>query len=150
MKEIPLTQGKVALVDDEDFERINQFKWYARKTHNMYYAVHTLPRSQNQRKLYMHAIIIGTPPRKMTDHINGDGLDNRKENLRVVTNRENLQNLHVKKTSKYPGVRFVRQSKKWRATIQFKGKQYNLGNYSDELTAATVYAVASEVIKMEA
>ena len=150
MREIPLTQGKVALVDDEDYEYLNQFKWYAQKIHNIYYAMRSLPKINKPHQLCMHAVIVGTPPGMVTDHINGNGLDNRRENLRIVTNRENLQNLHHPKSSKYPGVSFITSRKKWRTQIQLKGKRQFLGEYSDETTAATVYAVANEVIKQEA
>lgn len=106
MKEIPLTQGKVALVDDEDYELVNSLKWYAHLQSGTFYAMRHTPRTDTEtRKLIgMHKFIIKTPDEFETDHIDGDGLNNQKSNLRVVTTRENQQNQHKEKTSKYPGV----------------------------------------------
>jgi hypothetical protein len=98
----------------------------------------------------MHTVIAGTPKGKDTDHLNGDGLDNRRENLRAVTHRENLQNLHIKKSSKYPGVYWNKQVKKWRVRIVVAGKRPHLGYYEDEETAGIIYAMACNAIKMGA
>lgn len=105
MKEISLTQEKVALVDDDLYEELNQFKWHAHKMRNTLYAVRHSPTINGKRPIIrMHHEIIGVPPTGfMTDHENGCGTDNQRENLRHVTNRQNQQNLkNKKKTSKYP------------------------------------------------
>lgn len=93
MKKIPLTQGQYALVDDDDYERVNAFKWYAHYSHRTksYYATRKTPRP-NQKHIYMHRFIIETPKGMLCDHINGDTLDNRKVNLRNCTNAQNLMN----------------------------------------------------------
>ena len=85
MKEIPLTRGKFALVDDEDYEWLSQWKWYCSTTG---YAV----RGCKNRILYMHREIAKTKPGMLTDHINRNKLDNRKENLRFCSHRENMKN----------------------------------------------------------
>lgn len=75
----------------------------------------------------------------MTDHLNGDGLDNRRENLRHVTNRQNQQNQHVGRSSKHPGVCWDRRDGKWRAVIHIEGRQKPLGYFTTEQAAAEAY-----------
>lgn len=151
-RKILLTQGKVALVDDADYDEQSLHKWYALKNGNTHYAVRNSPRdpvTHKQTLIPMHAVIAGTPKEMDTDHINGDGLDNRCENLRVVTHRENTQNKHTPKTSKYPGVSWDKQYLKWKALIRVNGKHHYLGRYTDEDTAGIVYAMACNALKMK-
>jgi hypothetical protein len=151
MREIPLTQGKVALVDDEDFENLSKYNWCARECRNRYYAVRNSPRdvvTHKQHNISMHRSLINTPEGMETDHINGNSLDNQKENLRVVTTRENQQNLHVEKISKYPGVSWYPKTQKWGSHIKINKKKRHLGYYSDEEMAGLVYAMACNAIKM--
>jgi hypothetical protein len=98
MKEIPLTKGKVALVDDEDFEEVSKVTWYLVKIRNTCYA-HGYVKPPSKKMEYMNRLILKTPEDMETDHINGNGLDNRKENLRVVTHRQNMQNIHIQNKS---------------------------------------------------
>ena len=142
MKEIPLTQGKVALVDDEDYERLNQFKWCAHKQHNTFYAKRWI---SSKAMINMHHEIIGYPLEGfMTDHENGNGLDNQRYNLRHVTNRQNCQNKRngKKKTSQFPGVCWKKQSQRWVAEIQIKGKKKYLCGFVDENDAFEAYKQA--------
>ena len=78
MKEILLTQGKVALVDDEDFEKLNRYKWYAMQTKQNWYSVRNIRINNKQTLVCMHREIINAPINKQVDHINGNGLDNQK------------------------------------------------------------------------
>lgn len=88
-KEIQLTQGKVTLVDDEDYEWLSQWKWCAKDGRNgNFYAF----RASKNKSTYMHRLILDTPKGKVTDHINGNGLDNRRINLRICSYRENSHN----------------------------------------------------------
>jgi hypothetical protein len=88
---IPLTNGKVTLVDTDDYEKLTKYLWCVTKNRNTYY-VHRTTCGKTET---MHHAILGVPPKGlMIDHINGNGLDNRKCNLRIVTNRENCQNKH--------------------------------------------------------
>ncbi len=85
VRSIELTQGREALVDDEDYDQVSQFKWYAGKIRNTYYAMRTVDHATQ----YMHTLITGYVK---TDHKNGNGLDNRKENLRETTDVQNQHN----------------------------------------------------------
>lgn len=94
-KEIKLTRGKVAIVDEEDFDRVNAIKWYAYETHGSWYAA----RKTNDRirkMLLMHRFIMNPPRDKLIDHINWNGLDNRRTNLRICTHKENRNNTRPK------------------------------------------------------
>lgn len=140
MKRIKLTQNKYTIVDDDDYKYLNKFKWQASKNKQTFYAI-------RGRGIKMHRIIMNTPPNLQVDHINGDGLDNRKINLRNVDCRSNSQNLHVNKTSKYPGVSLRKDTNKWRSYINIKNKQYNLGCYDTELKAHRAYQEAVILIE---
>jgi hypothetical protein len=148
MKEIPLTQRKVALVDDEDYLELSKHKWHAQKDGKTFYASRSSPTDSpgKRRTLLMHTVIMGAAENLETDHINGDGLDNRKENLRIVTKRGNQQNRHQAKTSRFPGVRWHKIAKKWATEIQIKKRKHHLGLYDDEETAGIVYAIACNVM----
>ena len=90
---IPLSQGQFAIVDDDDFEKINTYKWCIKKTsHNLY-----AKRVFNMKTIDMHRFIMNPKIGYVIDHINGDGLDNRKENLRICTHSENMKNIKVRK-----------------------------------------------------
>ena len=92
MKEIPLNRGMAALVDDADFLELSKIKWSIKKGCNTYYAQHTSYGPLKSTTTLMHRIIMKTPAGMDTDHINGNGLDNRRVNLRIVTHKENMQN----------------------------------------------------------
>lgn len=139
MKEIILTQGKVALVDDDDFEWINQWKWYANKNCNTYYAVRSVRLERKISRICMHRLIMKTPIGYEVDHKDGNGLNNQKNNLANGTHRKNMQNRHEKKTSKYPGVYWRKTDRKWEAEIKVNGKRKHLGHYNDEYEAFLVY-----------
>lgn len=144
MKEIPLTQGKFALVDDDDYDWLNQWKWYANKGGNTFYACrHPNVASGKRTIITMHVDIMGKKEGLVTDHINGNGLDNRRINLRHVTHRQNLQNRHGERSSKYPGVQWKKiQGGFWTAQFRHKEKCKHLGCFSDELDAYNAYCKA--------
>lgn len=142
-KEIRLSQGFVALVDDEDYERLNQFKWFAHKSYNTYYAQrHTGPRS-NRHLVHMHREVLPTPTGFTPDHINWNGLDNRKDNLRPATGSQQQWNTRkqLSKNSKYKGVTKAHKSKihPWVAVLVSKRKHYYLGCFATEEDAARAY-----------
>jgi len=144
MKEIALTKGKVALVDDNDFERLNRHKWCVQTTRHTFYAIRQMrfELGGKQKTIYMHREILNFPKGKLTDHVDGNGLNNQRSNLRTVTLRQNLQNRHAVKSSRYPGVyRFkYRNFQKWRAKIDVDGKRIFLGFFDSEEEAFDAYA----------
>jgi len=149
-KQIELTQGKIAIVDDDDYEDISIFKWSAQKiteshTEN-YYARRASKEDGKSVKIYMHRLITKCPKGMVVDHINGNGLDNRKENLRICTQSENIRNQGRQKTNKtgYKGVRFYRNN--FIAQISQNNKQVYLGIFDDAISAAKAYdAKAKEI-----
>ena len=147
MKEISLTQGKVVLVDDEIFEELNQFKWYAKKRWNVFYAARNSLKIQgNRRTILMHHEVIGRSPKGFeTDHRNGNGLDNQRHNLRHVTHRQNGQNLkNMRKSSQFPGIYWQKAYQQWSAQIQVNGKDKWLGRFVSETEAFEAYKQAVE------
>jgi hypothetical protein len=147
MKEIHLTQGKIAFVDDGDYEQLNKFKWHANKDRNTFYAARQLPLQtggkQRQRTQRMHRIILNPSQGFEIDHLDGNGLNNQKSNLRIVTTRENCQNKHTQKTSRYPGVCRVKTGRKrWQAYIDINRKRRPLGYFKTEEAAHQAYISA--------
>ncbi len=154
MRKIPLTQNKFALVDDSDFESVSRFKWCAQGTGNgRFYAAR---RAQNRIEL-LHRRLLNAVPGQEVDHINGDSLDNRRENLRLASRLENSRNIGKQKplaTSRYKGVCFVPQLNKTNPWIAYIGgslkcgarlKRRYLGYFSDETKAALAYDRAARV-----
>lgn len=137
-RKIPLTQGKYAVVDDEDFIWLSEYKWFYHKG----YAV----RKKNKRHIYMHREINQTPPDQMCDHADGDGLNNQRRNLRNCTNSQNQANgrLRVDNTSQYKGVARNKSRGAWFAQIRFGGKRKNLGHFDDPADAARAYDTAAK------
>lgn len=144
MKTIELTQGKVALVDDENFEKLNQYKWCVFKPGTVFYAVRNTRGVNPRRLIYMHRIITNAPESMAVDHINGNGLDNCKSNLRVVTRRQNNQNKHIEKSSIFPGVSWNKRDENWKAQIKINGKSKYLGCFKIESEAHEAYLKALE------
>lgn len=152
-RRIRLTRGLYAKVDPEDFEYLNQFKWYATSDKNCnVYAERTVMRGGRKRNVLMHREIMrlrrgsGGKKKLYVDHINGDGLDNRKANLRVVTPRQNAWNSRHGSgygKSKYKGVWWDKGAKKWCATIAVGGRRRRLGRFDDEEEAAKAYDAAA-------
>lgn len=140
MKEIKLTRGKVALVDDADFEILSKYKWSAIKGRNTYYASRQ-ERSSNgrQKSIKMHRQILGTTSSEIhIDHRDGDGLNNQRTNLRECTHAQNKQNAlgHSGASSKYKGVTYMKDSGKWIARISVNKNTYYLGVFKSEVDAA--------------
>ena len=146
MKEISLTQGKFALVDDEDFLPLNRFKWRAQKTRGKFYAVRDWKKSGKRGTILMHRVIMSAPKTLQVDHRFGDTLDNRKYNLRLATNQQNNRALKRKaagKTSRYRGVSFKKDKNRWQANI-FDGRHHFLGYFQCERDAAVAYDAAAK------
>lgn len=152
--EIPLTQGKMALVDAEDYEWLSQWKWRAQKDPGgrTWYAMRlvrdTGPGPHRQRVVRMHRLIMGTPAGMGTDHADHDGLHNCRGNLRICTRSQNAANgrLNANNTSGYRGVTWARRQKRWMATIGYKGKNLHLGYFRSGAEAAEAYNEAAVAI----
>jgi len=141
-KEIKLTQGKVALVDDEDFEWLNQWKWNYQASYQTGYARRSsYSEPQKNKVVFMHRLIAKTPEGFETDHIDGDGLNNRRANLRNCSRIENARNvsLTLRNTSGYKGVSWYAQCHKWQARIETNGQCFCLGLYDNAEDAARAY-----------
>lgn len=141
MREIQLSQGKVALVDDEDYEELSKYKWYAYKTPRVYYVrrSETVGRKR-QKTILMHRELMKPSKGMYVDHINSDGLDNRRCNLRVCTRQENNCNTRKSKgTSKYKGVSRQPRCATWKCQIAKNRVKINVGCFYNEEDAARAY-----------
>ena len=154
-KEIVLTNGMKAIVDDEDYSVINLFTWhYSRSGYAYAFFKYMMDGSQHYCPHKMHRIINMTPKNRHTDHINGNKLDNRRENLRVVTPTQNRANTFkdYKNANGYPGV-FVQYKKNgsvsFRSRIVVDGKTKNLGYFKTPEEASAAYVKEKEKYKNE-
>ena len=147
MKEIKLTQGKVAIVDDEDFERLNQFKWCATLGNSTWYAIRKSTIYGKQKTIIMHREIMHAHKGIQVDHRNGEGLFNCKENLRLCTNQQNGFNQRKPQKNNKLGIKGVgwhKQHRKFSARIMFNGKSIHLGYFNVLGDADSAYRIAEE------
>lgn len=145
MKQILLTQGKIALVDDDDFEMLSKNKWY----YDGRYAIRKSSRlSESYRTIWMHRVVLSTPSGSITDHIDGNKLNNQKHNLRICTHSENKCNVgkYVTNKSGFKGVSFHKASNKFIAQIQLGGKPIYLGTFDSAEIAALAYNIAARKV----
>lgn len=131
------------LIDDEDFTRLDGYGWtlWTSKRHYGIYVIGYKHKGDN-KSIRLHRLIMNAQTGDIVDHINGNPLDNRKENLRITTSLINNQNARKRKdgiTSKFKGVHWCKIAKRWKAQIQFKGKKLSLGSYLDEEKASNAY-----------
>lgn len=144
MKKIKLSQEQFALVNDEDFERLNAFKWHATWDPNSktYYAQRMSSRvNGKQHTILMHREIMGAKPNDQVDHIDHNGLDNQRKSLRLCTRSQNKANqrMRVDNTSGFKGVSWYKRHGKWRARIMVKRKALHLGLFINKIDAALAY-----------
>lgn len=152
MKEIPLTRGKVAIIDDDDFRRIKQSKWHY--TNRGFAATRKRIGNKKHYIIYMHRLIIDAPPGIQVYHKNRNKLDNRKENLILKTDRDvekednkSIFQHKVKRlgtSSQYKGVTLNKRNKKWYAQIRVKNKVLHIGHSYCEEEAAIMYDRAAK------
>ena len=143
-REIILTNGRLAIVDASDFEWLSQWKWHHLRVCTCEYAV----RREAEKSILMHRAILGCAADEECDHRDAWGLNNRRANLRRCTHQENMRNQRKRAgcTSRYKGVSWAPQSRKWQAYIKGGGKQKSLGFFASEIDAARAYnAAASEM-----
>lgn len=138
MKLIPLTQGQFAKVDDKDFKRLSKFKWHASKHGGIFYAARGIFK---HAKIFMHREILNPKKSLWVHHVDGDGLNNTRVNLRIVTPAQNRQGFNKKKSprchSQFRGVTWG--GKKWRATVA-------IGSFDSEAEAARAYDKAVKML----
>ena len=138
---LELSQGKVAIVDAEDYERLTRYKWHIIKTTATCYGARSIKHRKKGQEIYMHRLIIKVPPGLFVDHIDHNGLNNRKSNLRLCTAQQNAQNHRPQRgaTSKYKGVSFSKSKNLFRAMIWHNKKSVHLGYFKCEIDAAKTY-----------
>lgn len=141
---IPLTNGLYALVDDADYPLVSQWEWScrARKGKRTQYVLRHYRENNQTKTAYLHRVILNAPPGTAVDHKSGDGLDNTRANLRLATLSENNRNISKPRhgiSSRYKGVNWDRQSKKFRAQISFDKQRKWLGRFDSEVDAAWAY-----------
>lgn len=159
VRSIALTRGAVALVDEECWEsehvchfksghvwrgRICDLKWQLYSFRTLRYAVHSLRRFEEKRlikpQLRLHRVVMNAAATSIIDHIDGNGLDNRRRNLRVATHAENIRNSRFGSgRSSFRGVYWHKAAGRWCAEIRFAGKKQYLGLFSSEDEAARAY-----------
>ena len=138
--QIPLSAGKFALVDDEDYESLSQFIWSFNGREAARRGQGALG-EKHGKHIRMHRVLMNAPSDKFVDHINGNPLDNRKANLRLCTNAENCRNkkLDVRNTSGFRGVSWYPRNGKWISAIKHAGGVKFLGYFDDKMEAAKVW-----------
>jgi hypothetical protein len=145
-----LTQGRYSIVDNKDYEYLNQWSWQFHRTRggfNGYAQRKPLKREEDKKQLKLHRYLLNAPVNLLVDHINGNGLDNRRENLRLCTNHENQQNqkkweIWGKRptTSKYKGVCWKKSNRLWVVKVQKR----HYGYFNCEVQAAEKYDEVAE------
>jgi hypothetical protein len=144
-REIPLTKGYVALVDEADYDMLSRFKWHAHFSGKTIYAARLCGGRNRQTFVYLHRMVMLPDPGQEIDHINHNTLDNRRANLRLCSRGENASNLRrsTRNTSGFKGVSWDRSKQKWEANIVQRGKQHFLGYFPTLESAAHAYNVAA-------
>lgn len=145
--ELELKHG-TCLIDDEDYERLSNWRWWSsvstRQRRVIY--VYGQPAGPKVQGELMHRVVLGIPLRTRgfdIDHINGNGMDNRRANLRVATRAQNLANSGPRGVSGIKGVTWDKQTNRWKAQITIGGKPMNLGRYAEQIDAARAYNTAA-------
>lgn len=145
-KEIPISKGRIAIVDAEDFAFINQWKWKysngrAMRTQHVGTVGNWRDGKRKDKAVMMHRVIMDAPQGMDVDHINGNPLDNRKSNLRICEHQQNKGNTKkpISNKSGYKGVSWDKVNKMWLVSTSYFGKSYNFGRFSNLVEAALEY-----------
>jgi hypothetical protein len=146
MKIIKITQGQQILVDDADYEHLMQWKWMAVwcKSGKRFYALRQVRINGKKKKIYIHQEILGKKDEFITDHINHNGLDNRRQNLRLVTVAENNKNKAAQSRNTVGICGVYMEGKQFRPSIRVNGKTIHLGRF-DNLDEAVIARKNAEV-----
>lgn len=137
---IPLTQNEFAVVDIDNADKFSKYEWQLSKKYGSKYAKRKIYLGNKTTSVFMHTDVLGKKETKVIDHINHDGLYNKRKNLRFVVPRQNSQNQRrTDYSSRYPGVCRDRTRNKWMACYSLKGKSHYIGRYSSEEEAYKNY-----------
>ena len=139
-----MTQPQYAKVDPADYKRLRGYEWFAKKARKSFYARGCVADSKTAKgkTTYMHQKILEVPQGLVVDHINHDGMDNRRANLRAATRAQNIRNrkkFAKSSGSKYKGIYFRKNTRKWEVLITFERKKIFLGCFRSEIDAAKAY-----------
>ncbi|MDD5134381.1 MAG: HNH endonuclease [Phycisphaerae bacterium] len=140
------------MVSQEDFGRLNQHKWHATSKDNRKFYASRMRYTGGKKNIQMHREIMQPADELVVDHIDGNGLNNTRENLRIVTAAQNCYNqrkCRSRRSSKYKGVSLRKRDKKWTAAIMFQGVLINLGFFAKEIDAAKAYDEAAKELFRE-
>lgn len=148
MKKIPLGNGEFALVDDSDFDWLSKYTWHRETRELCKYATRNRLKGETAFSKFMHRLIMDAPPKTRIDHINGNGLDNRRSNLRFCDHSQNLCNRRLNKNSAtgLKGVHFNQNLRKWTVSICKNNHQFRVGTYSTSHDAMIAYDAAATVL----
>lgn len=142
---VPLTKGYTAVIDALDVPLVDGWNWHATSGRNIVYATRREYRDGSKKFVRMHRLICGASGDVLVDHANGNGLDNRRANIRLATRSQNLWNQPIAKhnTSGFKGVSFIKRTKRYRAAIGLHGKMKYLGYFATAELAHEAYVAAS-------
>ena len=143
-----MSQPRYTKVDQADYKRLRGYRWLASKGNNNYYALRHVPGGKGKKASInsMHREIIQVPRGMVVDHINHDGMDNRRANLRAATYSQNMCNVRKRsgaKHSKYKGINWRKRTRKWEVRVMFEKKRMHIGYFRDEIDAARAYDQAA-------
>lgn len=144
MKNIDISRNQKTIIDDEDYDLVSQYKWFAVPRNGTYYVRRVMKIDGYRQNVYLHRFILGNGDHYgdyVCDHINGNPLDNRRSNLRKIDTSRNCSNqkLSTKNSSGYKGVSFDKRYNNWLARIGYHGKILYIGSFKDKKNAALAY-----------
>lgn len=149
MKEIKLSKGLIAFVDDSDYLSLKAYKWYAQKNHNTFYAArHTEYTKGKRQTILMHRELLNAPFGVQVDHRDRNGLNNTRQNIRLATQALNSHNVPSKGKSGFKGVRLRSGNRKrpWKSEIKVNGKSTCVGYFETKEEAAKAYDIAAKAV----
>lgn len=148
-REIVLTKGMVAIVDEEDYERAVAFKWSANNCNGRWYARRLVKSGKKRRVVYLHRFLVNAPAGLMVDHKNGNGLDCCRKNMRLATNGQNQSNARMPRNNTTGFLGVGRVLRRWKAQISINGNKTYLGTYTTAEAAASAYDAKVREIRGE-